>query len=130
MSKTVYCLLVDDDPDDQELFKYAVQKVGTPVELTVADDGVHALELLNNEQFSPDIIFMDLNMPRLNGLECISEIKKMERLSAVPLYIFSTAHEYQNNIDIKRLGVDRYVEKPSNVLDLVPMLSEIFRKLD
>lgn len=129
MKEKIICLLVDDDPDDQDLFKYALQKVSVPVSLSVADDGIFALEKLSDDAFLPDVIFMDLNMPRLNGLECITELKKIDRLANVPVYIFSTAHEHQNNINIRSIGVTEYLEKPSDVMDLSPMLTRVFKKI-
>jgi len=129
MEKNLKCLLVDDDPDDQELFRYALNKLNMPIDLTIADDGVYAIEKLSEPGFLPDVIFMDLNMPRLNGLECITELKKIERLNTVPTYIYSTAHEYQNDIDIKAMGIKAYLEKPSNVMELVPVLLNIFKEI-
>jgi CheY-like chemotaxis protein len=129
MKKELTCLLVDDDPDDQDLFRYALQKVNLPVSLSVADDGIYAIEKLSDETYLPDVIFVDLNMPRLNGLECIAEIKKISRLANTPVYIYSTAHENQNNIDIKALGVTEYLEKPSDVMELTPMLSRVLNTL-
>lgn len=129
MEKVFNCLLIDDDPDDQELFRYALQKLNLPIKLTIADDGVYGVEKLEEPGFLPEVIFVDLNMPRLNGLECIAEIKKMERLNNVPVYIYSTAHEYQNNIDTVKLGIKEYIEKPSNVMELIPILSRIIKPI-
>jgi len=129
MKEPIKCLLVDDDPDDQELFRYALQKVDLELKLYIADDGAYAIDQLQDENFTPAIIFVDLNMPRLNGIECIAEIKKIARLADIPIYIYSTAHDYQNNIDIQALGVKEYLEKPSNVLELVPTLKRVFGSL-
>jgi CheY-like chemotaxis protein len=129
MEKAPICLLVEDDEDDQDFFKYALKKLEIPVELVIADDGAYALQKLDDETFMPDIIFMDLNMPRLNGLECIREIKKNPRLQNIPVYIYSTAHEYQNNIDVPSLGIKQYLEKPGDVMGLIPILKRVFNEL-
>ena len=129
MEKKIKCLLIDDDPDDQDLFRYALQKIEFDIELFIADDGAYAMEQLSDENFLPDIIFIDLNMPRLNGIECIREIKKIDRLVNIPAYIYSTAHEYQNEIDIKQMGIREYIEKPNNVMELLPVLKKIFGAL-
>jgi CheY-like chemotaxis protein len=129
MEKAYICLLVEDDEDDQDFFKYALKKLDIPVELVIADDGAYALQKLEEEAFTPDVIFMDLNMPRLNGLECIREIKKNPRIKDIPVYIYSTAHEYQNNIDISSLGIKQYLEKPGDVMGLIPILSRVFSSM-
>lgn len=126
MEKKIKCLLIDDDPDDQDLFRYALQKIEFNIELFIADDGAYAMEQFSDENFLPDIIFIDLNMPRLNGIECIREIKKIDRLVNIPAYIYSTAHEDQNEIDIKQMGIREYIEKPNNVMELLPVLKKIF----
>jgi CheY-like chemotaxis protein len=86
----VTCFLVDDDVDDLEIFTLAVEDLRINVNCVTAADGIDALEKLrNDEAFVPDFIFLDLNMPRMNGKQCLLEIKKIERLSSTPVIIYS-----------------------------------------
>ena len=71
-------LLVDDDIDDHEIFCMALENLENCYKCIFAKDGIEALEILKNEEiFIPDIIFLDLNMPRMNGIDCLYEIKKI-----------------------------------------------------
>ena len=84
------CLLVDDDPDDQEVFLTALADVSTSALCLVAPDGDRALELLYNEETMPDYIFLDLNMPRMNGFEFLAALKKSKILKNIPVIVYST----------------------------------------
>src|SRR5688572_28383089 len=91
----VTCLLIDDDIDDREIFALALEDLGLNCSLLTAKNGVDALTLLRaNQSLIPEFIFIDLNMPLLNGKLCLSETKKIERLHQVPAIIYTTSsHE-------------------------------------
>jgi CheY-like chemotaxis protein len=92
MQKHITCFLVDNDTDDQEIFKMALREIDSSISCIVADDGVTAIEQLRtNTAFIPSFIFLDMNMPLMNGKQCLKEIRKMPWLNAVPVYIYSTA---------------------------------------
>src|ERR671910_306752 len=85
-------LIIDDDEDDRELFCEAVGYISKDIDCLHATDGENALELLAvGKGKLPDFIFLDLNMPRLNGKECLAEIKKLPRYTNVPVIIYSTS---------------------------------------
>ena len=69
-------LIGDDDPDDQELFLEALKEIDEDFVCVTAFDGQEVLDKLENSLFVPDMIFLDLNMPKMNGHECLKEIKK------------------------------------------------------
>lgn len=115
MSKQNYnLLLADDDQDDCAFFKEALDELELPVSLVTVNDGVQLMNYLgeNSSGDLPDILFLDLNMPRKNGHECLAEIKDKEELKDLPVIIFSTSLD----IDIVDLmyekGATYYIRKP------------------
>ena len=129
MRKSIKCFLIDDDTDDQEIFGQALGNVDNSIECTFANDGVQALEKIKaNESFVPDFIFIDMNMPRMNGLQCLEAIKKIDRLQEVTLYMYSTAADPKTIEETKRLGALEFIVKPSNFNELTQKLTQIFNK--
>lgn len=125
-SSSPRCLLVDDDLDDQEIFGMALDNIDIAVECHFANDGVHAVQkLLNDADFVPCYIFVDINMPRMNGLQCLKEIKKIERINAVPVYMYSTSEDEQTVAEAKRCGAAGIIIKPTSLPSLVEVLKGI-----
>ncbi|MFT3911727.1 MAG: response regulator [Ferruginibacter sp.] len=125
--KTIF--LVDDDFDDQEIFSDALKRSDKSIDCVFANDGIHALEKLNNEKgFIPDLIFIDLNMPRMNGLECLASIKKIDRLKNVPVYMYSTTADAISIAKNKKLGATDFIVKPSNIKELTSVLSKLLKR--
>jgi CheY-like chemotaxis protein len=86
------CFLIDDDEDDLEIFKMALGEIDPSITLHYAFSGVEALKKLNADPcLIPHVIFIDWNMPRMNGRQCLEEIKKTERLKMFR-YIFIPLH--------------------------------------
>jgi CheY-like chemotaxis protein len=115
MSKQNYnILLADDDQDDCAFFKEALDELELPVSLVTVNDGVQLMNYLgeNSSGDLPDILFLDLNMPRKNGHECLAEIKDKEEFKNLAVIIFSTSLD----IDIVDLmyekGATYYIRKP------------------
>ena len=111
--------LTDDDADDCLLFSEALQEIAgrEGTHLTIASDGVKLMEALGEPvQATPEIIFLDLNMPRKNGFECLDEIRSDPKLKDIPVVIFSTS----SNSDIVertyRQGANYYICKPQSYL--------------
>lgn len=125
------CLLVDDDPDDREIFALALEEVDNACRLVTAKSGGEAIELLKNDQtFRPDFIFLDLNMPLMDGKECLSELKKINHINGVPIIIFSTSSYHKDVEDTKQLGAAYFLTKPSSLKALTDFLIEIFTRKD
>ena len=121
--------LIDDDTDDQEIFSHAMMKANSNAHCVFASDGIKALDKLKeNTSFVPDFIFIDMNMPRMNGQQCLAEIKKIDRLRDVPVYMYSTSTDPANIEENKRLGATDFIVKPSDVDDLIQILKRIIRK--
>ncbi|MBS1623688.1 MAG: response regulator [Bacteroidetes bacterium] len=115
-------LLVDDDPEDATLFSIALQSVDSTAAFTHAPNGEAALSLLFATQEIPDFIFLDINMPGMNGKECLHEIKKLPLLSQVPVVMHSTSNHYQDIEDTRALGAACYMVKPMMYTDLEDMI--------
>lgn len=88
-----HILLADDDNDDCLLFKDALGDLPLATHLTIVRDGEQLMLLLNAKEELPDVLFLDLNMPRRNGFDCLSEIKENEKLRSLPVIIFSTSFD-------------------------------------
>ncbi|MDQ3111007.1 MAG: response regulator [Bacteroidota bacterium] len=107
-------LLADDDPDDRLFFKEAIGGFAQSTHLTTVPDGEHLMHLLANETIElPDVLFLDLNMPRKNGFECLSEIKSSEKLKNFPVIIFSTSFEQEVVNTLYTNGAHYFIRKPS-----------------
>lgn len=120
------CLLVDDDPDDQEVFLTALSDVSTSVLCLVAPDGDRALELLYNEDTIPDYIFLDLNMPRMNGFEFLAAMKKSMILKDIPVIVYSTTSQPAQIEKVKKLGATEFFTKTYRYQDLCTLLRKYF----
>jgi len=107
-------LLADDDTDDCMFFKEALKDLFLPTEFTAVHDGEQLMQLLTNEDtVLPHVLFLDLNMPRKNGFECLSEIKLNARLNGIPVIIFSTSFENETVNQLHKSGAFYYIRKPS-----------------
>jgi CheY-like chemotaxis protein len=116
----IICFLVDDDADDQVFFSIAWKKVDQSVLCQFADDGISALKRINNNfSFIPDVIFIDINMPIMNGIRLLKEIKKIERLRHVPVYMYSTASEQRIVDECIQLGATGFLQKQADIKDLL-----------
>ncbi|HEX6426436.1 MAG TPA: response regulator [Niastella sp.] len=117
--------LVDDDMDDHEIFKSALAKVDEDLALLTATNGYEAMDVLSTASILPDYIFVDLNMPRMGGLQFLKEIKQTDTLKNIPVIIYSTS---SNPVDIattKQLGAISFVTKPSRFSDLCSLLQSL-----
>jgi len=123
------CFLIDDDADDREIFAMALEDADKSYNCVTAKNGVDALEKLNsNEKFVPDYIFLDLNMPMLSGKECLKELKKISRLSHVPVIIYSTSSHEKDIEETKQMGASYFLTKPSDIRVLTNILTRIIDK--
>lgn len=118
-------LLVDDDIDDQLLFQEALTQVDGAVRCITTGNGIDALEKLNASAFLPDLIIMDVNMPMMNGMECLKALKASERFSAIPVIMYSTSCSNDYQKECFDSGVAGYIEKPSDYVLLCAQIKHI-----
>lgn len=119
-------LLVDDDEDDQEIFITAVQQINPQLKCSVESEAKVALQKLENKELVPDVIFLDLNMPVMNGQQFLVEVKKREALKHIPIIIFSTSRHEPTKLITKQLGALDFITKPDNFTTLVEVLKPVF----
>ena len=121
--------LVDDDYEDHEIFKMAFSKVKSDFNLVTAENGIEALDKIKEDpEFNPDIIFLDVNMPRMNGKECIKEMRKIARVQNIPIILYST-HDGQKEInEAKEAGASDFMTKPSSITEFAKALQTIITK--
>jgi CheY-like chemotaxis protein len=106
-------LLADDDLDDCLFFKQALVGSLPTTKLTTVPDGEHLMRLLiDGSQRLPDVLFLDLNMPRKNGFECLTEIMQNPRLEALPVVVFSTSYEQDVVNQLFQNGAHYFIRKP------------------
>ena len=119
-----YILMVDDDEDDQMLFKEALKQVNTSVRCDTAMNGADALQKLKSVP-PPDMIFLDLNMPIMNGFECLKALKKEQFYQDIPVIIFTTANDSATIEKSKKLGATAFFHKPIDFDLLLTKLRQI-----
>lgn len=112
MVKLLNILFVEDDAIEVMMFNRVIQKIGINHKLIEANNGENALKILNAKEIIPDIILLDLNMPKLNGIEFLKIIKNNEVLKQVPIIIFTTSNNHRDISDCYKIGIAGYIIKP------------------
>lgn len=113
--KRLKVLLADDDEDDRDLFKEAVEEVKKNADVFTVNDGDALMRTLNDpDQTTPDIIFLDINMPCKNGQECLREIRQNDILKHIPVIIYSTSARPDLVESSYKAGANLYVQKPDS----------------
>jgi len=118
-------LLVDDDADDQLFFVDAVKEIEPEIDCDLANNGVEALEQLEKKPPPPSLIFLDLNMPLMNGFECLAELKKAEEFKEIPVIIFTTSNQAKDKERTISMGAKMYLTKPPDFNSLKEKLQDI-----
>jgi len=114
-TKTIY--IADDDEDDRMLIRIAIENVIQNVTIVEAIDGAHLLSLINREVSSHQLVIMDMNMPRMSGLETLAEIRSEDAISHIPVIMVSTASNPKLIKEAYIQGINAYITKPLYVDD-------------
>lgn len=119
--------LIDDDEDDREIFSLALSTSNPSSTYITATNGEDALRILEDQpDFIPDFIFLDLNMPFMDGRSCLKELKKISKLRDVPIIMFTTSSYTKDIEDTLKLGASHYLIKPTSLNSLVAILISFF----
>lgn len=126
----VEVLLVEDDPVDVELTKETLQQAKVIVNLNVVDDGMKALEYLYRkgpyaEVTQPDVILLDLNLPKKSGREVLEQVKADKNLKHIPLVILTTSEAYEDIVRTYQLGANCYITKPVGLNEFATVVRSI-----
>lgn len=121
--KSLLIYLADDDQDDRLLFKEALDEIDVAIAIEDFDNGVTLMDnLLNKNKPLPDLIYLDLNMPLMNGEECLHDIKNEPELSQIPIIIYSTYVDQAGAASLQLKGADLYLQKPDSFNKLKNLL--------
>lgn len=118
-------LLIEDDADDQQLFCEALKDLRPSISCSIANNGFEGLDnLANNGKF--DMVFLDLNMPKMNGYQFLKKVKGEAKYKNIPIIILSTSSNPDDIDRCKDLGASAYFTKPPSYEALFDELNNIF----
>lgn len=119
-------LLADDDADDRLFFKEAMEEINMDTMVSFVNDGSQLMYYLNQPDiYLPNIVFLDINMPGKNGMECLKEIRNNPRFRNMIIVIYSTSGSESDVQEAFINGADAYLKKPNNFADLKSSLANV-----
>ncbi|WP_338376997.1 response regulator [uncultured Flavobacterium sp.] len=125
MTKSLNILLIEDDTIEVMKFNRVIKKLELNHKIIEANNGEEALNILKVKEIIPDIIILDLNMPKLNGIEFLSILKNDEQLKYIPSIILSTSSNHKDMLECYKIGIAGYVLKPLKYEDYVDRITKI-----
>ena len=126
MNEKISILLVEDDHVDIMTIKRAFKDLKITNPVNVCENGLEALDFLRNPQKQfPGVILLDLNMPKMNGIEFLQEIKDDEQFKSIPVVVLTTSKEEQDKVESFKLGVAGYMIKPVDYMQFVEIIRTI-----
>lgn len=124
------CLLVDDDPDELIIFEEALRDLQRPVHVIFDNNSELAVKKLKRGNFVPDYIFLDINMPKVNGWECLIAIQDLPHLAHIPIVIYSTTPPATKPEKANALRISEMMTKAATVNELTRKLDLFFSKTE
>ncbi|CAM4427941.1 response regulator [Flavobacterium terrigena] len=122
----MHIILADDDEDDRMFFTDAFDELKISTKVQTCNDGVELMNYLNKEDsILPNVLFLDLNMPMKNGIECLHEIKADRRFDDIVIAIYSTSSSEEHIEETFICGANIYIKKPSDFNELKRVLSYV-----
>ena len=133
--RKVTVLLAEDDPGDQELTRRALKHESLNIDLRIVNDGEETLDyLFRREQYTdpessptPDLILLDLNMPKKNGREVLAELKASTNASRIPVVVLTTSEQEADILRSYDLGCNSYIQKPVDIAQFIRSLRNLGR---
>jgi CheY-like chemotaxis protein len=119
-------LNVDDDLEDREFFCEALREVDPSIICLIAGSGMEALSLLQEQITLPDYIFLDINMPMMDGKQCLKALKSIAQFETIPVIMYSTSTDTREIRECYKLGAEDFLIKPPSYEKLVNDLTSIF----
>lgn len=125
----LHILLTDDDADDRLFFKEAMEEIKIKTVVSFVNDGLQLMNYLNQPNVRlPNVVFLDLNMPVKNGLECLKEIRRNSRLRDLAIVIYSTSGSDQDIEEAFVHGANIYIKKPNDFSKLKSTLTQVITR--
>lgn len=122
-------LIIDDDNDDREFLKEAISEYDRTIIFQECKNGVEALDALNDpEKAVPDLIFLDLNMPLMNGRQCLGHLREMEQLRGTPVIVYTTSQLPERPEQLTGPGRVHFLTKPSRLEELRGYVKNILNR--
>jgi CheY-like chemotaxis protein len=115
-------LLIDDDEDDQEVFLTVLGSLNPGIKCVALTDAQNALFELEERSVRADVIFLDLNLPGMSGMEFLTELKEKKELKDIPVIILTTTSDAKTIQQTKSMGVNKFLTKPNKFSDLREIL--------
>jgi CheY-like chemotaxis protein len=126
--KPLHVLLADDDEDDRLIFKEALEDIKIKTNVITVNDGIELMEYLTRTDVRlPDVVFLDLNMPRKNGMQCLEEIRSSDALKHLTIAIYSTSGAERDIEETFVKGANVYIKKPNDFSTLKKVVEEAMR---
>jgi two-component system response regulator len=125
MAETIKVLLVEDSQADARLIKEVFRDEKIMVDLDIARDGEEAMEYLLREGNNPDLVILDLNLPRKDGREVLAEIKENKSLRTIPVVILTTSQSEEDIIKSYKLNANCYVTKPIDLDQFIKIIKSL-----
>lgn len=122
---TLNILLIEDDMIEVMKLNRTISKLELPHNIVEANNGEEALKILQKKDELPDIILLDLNMPKLNGIEFLSILKKDDVLKYIPTIILTTSNNQKDLLECYKIGIAGYVLKPLKYEDYVSKIEKL-----
>ena len=128
-SELFYIYLAEDDLDDQQIFEEAVTEIDSNIIIIPFTDGQALVDALSKKNQEPDVVFLDLYMPKMNGEEVLNEIRKNSYLDYLPVVIFSNEYNLDRIANLFKLGANRYLHKPESYRILILALERTINSI-
>jgi len=118
-------LYAEDDIDDYNFFVETLHEINQHAECINAINGINTLEVLEQLTASPDIIFLDINMPAMDGKACLKTLKNDLRFRSIPVFIYTTGASPSDIAHCKQLGAKDFILKPNTVTEARRILEDV-----
>jgi CheY-like chemotaxis protein len=127
-SRPLHIVVAEDDQEDLLFFEQALNQTGIPVNLSVASNGLELIKMLETERMVPQMIFLDINMPKMDGLTTLARLRALETFRTIPIVMLSTTESPQIVKEAYRRGATLFLRKPNQYSDYLPILESLLLK--
>src|SRR3954471_24415579 len=121
-------LIADDDGEDREIFREAIKEIDSSINCLEVRNGKETLDFLTKELVVlPNYVFLDINMPILDGKSCLTKMKAHPTLKSIPVIMYSTSFNPEEIRECYRMGAEKFITKPGTFIDLLASLQPVFK---